>query len=387
LRARGTGVRRLELRAFGAPEVIRLVDDEAPPEPGPGEVRVRVEASSLAFTDTLIRRNLYPVLKLRLPLTPGYDFIGRIDSVGPGVARWRVGDRVADLIQTGGNTTHLVRPAATLVAVPQRLDATRAEPLVLSYLTAHQALFREAEAKRGDQVLVYGATGAVGMAALDLCRAFGLPAVGVASARRERIVNGLGAAFVAYDEPDSAGKLDRLARERKGFRVIIDAARGEALSSVMSRLAPDGRLVVLGFSAPFRDARRNGRQQPGLMARLGFAFDFLRIKWLASWPGTSRRISFYDIVQRRVRRPDDFRDDLTTLFDLLEDGRISPRVQTVFRLDEAVEAHRLIESGRVVGRLVLDLASPIGDGGGGVAYPRAESRKTAATALRDAVRG
>ena len=352
--------RRLQIEAFGGPEVIRLVEDAALPQPGAGEVRIRAEASSLVFTDMLIRRNLYPVLKLALPLTLGYDVIGHIDGVGPGVTRWRIGDRVADLVQLGGNATHLVRPADTLVAVPQALDATRAEPLILSYMTAYQALFREAEVKPGDPVLVCGASGAVGLAALDLCRAFGLPAVGVASARRERAVTGLGAAFVAYDRADAAAELDRLSRHFGGFKAILDAARGEALSSVMARLAPGGRLVALGFSAPFRDARQAGLAQPGLLARLGFAVDFLRIKWLSSRPGAARRVGFYDISGRRARHPQQFQDDLSTLFALLEAGRIAPRIQRVFGMEEAVEAHRLIEAGQVEGRLVLDLASPAG---------------------------
>ena len=353
-------VRRLEIGAFGGPELIRVVEDAALPAPGPGEVRIRVEASSLVFTDMLIRRNLYPVLKLTLPLTLGYDLIGRIDGVGPGVTRWRLGDRVADLSQTGGNATHVVRPAATLVPVPPGLEATRAEPLILSYLTAYQALFREAEAKPGDPVLVCGASGAVGLAALDLCRAFGLPAVGVASARREPAVTGLGAAFVAYDAAGAAGTLDRLSREHGGFMAILDAARAEALSSVMARLAPGGRLVALGFSAAFRKAYRTGDASPGLFARLRFAFDFLRIKALSLRSGASRRVTFYDISGRRTRHPQDFEDDLSALFSLLEAGRIAPRIQHVFGLEEAVEAHRLIESGQVEGRLVLDLASPVG---------------------------
>ena len=350
-----SAVRRLEIQAFGGPEVIRLVDDVELPQPGAGEVRIRSEASSLVFTDMLIRRNLYPVLKLTLPLTLGYDVVGRVDGVGPGVTRWRIGDRVADLSQIGGNATHLVRPAAMLVAVPEGLDATRAEPLILSYMTAYQALFREAEAKPGDPVLIYGASGAVGLAALDLCRALGLPAVGVASAKRQQAVTGLGAAFVAYDEADAAGKLDRLSREFKGFKAILDAARGEALSTVLARLAPGGRLVALGFSAPFRNAYRAGHAQPGVLARLGFALDFLRIKWLSARSGAARRVTFYDISARRSRHPGEFQDDLSTLFGLLEAGRIEPRIQRVFGLQEAVEAHRLIEAGRVEGRLVLDL--------------------------------
>ena len=348
-------VRRAQVEVFGGPEVIRVVEDPVLPEPGPGEVRIRVEASSLVFTDMLIRRNLYPVMKPSLPLTLGYDFIGRIDGLGPGVTHWRIGDRVADLTQVGGNATHLVCPVDRLVPVPNGLDATLAEPLILSYLTAYQALFREAEAKPGDPVLIYGASGAVGSAALDLCRAIGLPAVGVASAQRESAVKGLGAAFVAYDEADAAGKLDRLTQDFKGFKVILDAARGESLSAVRARLARDGRLVALGFSAAFRKAHKAGRTSPGLLARLGFAFDFLRIKGQSSPPGLARRVTFYDISQRRVSHPGWFHDDLSTLFKLLEAGRIAPRIQRVCGLAEVADAHRLIEAGQVEGRLVLDL--------------------------------
>ncbi len=356
-------LRRLEISQFGGPEMIRLVEDAALPQPGPGEVRIQVEASSLVFTDMLIRRNLYPVLKLSLPLTLGYDFVGRIDALGAGVTHWHIGDRVADLIQLGGNATHLVRPADRLVAVPPGLDATRAEPLVLSYMTAYQALFREADAKPGDSVLICGASGAVGMAALDLCRAFGLRVVGVASAMREPVVTSLGAAFVAYDGPDAARKLDCLSREVGGFKVIVDAARAESLAAVMARLAPQGgRLVALGFSAAFRNACKAGDDSPGVFARLRFALDFLRIKWLSSRPGSSRRVVFYDISGRRQRHPKEFEDDLVTLFALLKASRITPRVQRVFGLTDAVEAHRLIESGQVEGRLVLDLTLPTGGG-------------------------
>jgi NADPH:quinone reductase-like Zn-dependent oxidoreductase len=350
-------VRHLQIAAFGGPELIQLVEDAALPQPGPGEVRIQVEASSLVFTDMLIRRKLYPVLKLRLPLTLGYDGIGRIDAVGPGVTRWRIGDRVAELTQLGGNATHLLRPAATLVRVPEGLDATRAEPLILSYLTAYQALFREAQVQPGDPVLIHGASGAVGLAALDLCRAYGLAAVGVASARRERAITERGATFVAYDRAGAAEELDRLSRDVGGFKAILDAARGEPLATTMARLAPGGRLVALGFSAAFRDAHSAGKAQPGRWARMRFAFDFLRIQWLASRAGVSGRVTFYDISGCRARHPDWFEEDLSTLFALLEAGRISPSIQRVFRLDGAVEAHRLIEAGQVEGRLVLDLGS------------------------------
>ena len=179
-------------------------------------------------------------------------------------------------------------------------------------------------------------------------------------------MTGLGAAFVAYDEADAASRLDRLSRDLNGFRAILDAARGEGLSTLLARLAPGGRLVVLDFSAAFRRAHEAAGAPPGLMARLGFAADFLRIKWMAGRSGASRRVTLYDVSAQRARHPDWFEHDLSTLFDLLGEGRIAPCVQRVFGLEDAIEAHRLIEAGQVEGRLVLDLTSEVrrSDGAG-----------------------
>lgn len=348
-------VRRLEVPAFGGPETIQLVEDAFLPQPGRGEVRIRVEASSLVFTDMLIRRNLYPVLKLKTPLTLGYDVIGHVEALGDEVTSCKPGDRVADMTQIGGNATHVVLPAAGLVPVPETLDATRAEPLILSYLTAYQALFREAEVTKGAKVLVYGASGAVGLAALDLCRTFGLRAVGVASGRRRAVVMEAGAEFVAHDSPDAAAQLDGLARERGGFDAILDTARSEPLSVVLRRLSPNGRFVALGFSAAFRGAGGNVAGLAGLLGKVKLGIEFVRIKSMAAKSRTSKRVSFYDVSGRRAAFPERFREDLVILFNLLADGRIAPRVQRVFTIEEAREAHRLIEAGQVEGRLVLDL--------------------------------
>ncbi len=171
--------RRVRFAAFGGPEVLEVVDD-ALPHPGPGEVRVRVEASSVQFTDTLIRRGIYPGLSEKPPLTPGYDLVGRVDEVGEGVDAWAVGDRVADLCQWGGNARFVVRPAAGLVAVPEAVDATAAVSLVLSWLTAYQAAFTVGRLQPGERLLVIGGNGAVGQA----LEAYRRPLPNVAFGRR-----------------------------------------------------------------------------------------------------------------------------------------------------------------------------------------------------------
>ena len=347
--------KRLEVNSFGGPEVIRVVEDEKMPEPGPGEACIRVEASSLVFTDMLIRRNLYPVLKLTLPLTLGYDLIGRVEAVADNVTTVSPGDRVGDLTQIGSNATHVVRPVEGLVPVPDALDATQAEPLILSYMTAYQALLREGQVPEGGKVLVYGASGAVGNPALDLCGALGFTAVGVASQRRKKGVTDRGAEFVAYDGPDASGHLDRIAREHGGFDAILDVARGEPLYTVLARLKPKGRFVALGFSAPFRQGGASPKGLSGLLGKLRFGLEFLRIKWLSSRKNRPQRVIFYDISGRRAAGPQEFKTDLMALFDMLAAGSIAPRIQRVFTLDNAKEAHELLEAGAVEGRLVLSL--------------------------------
>ncbi len=348
--------RRLIVEAFGGPEVVRVVPDASAPTPGVGEVRIRVEASSLVFTDMLIRRDLYPVMELKLPLTLGYDLIGRIDAVGEGVTAFSPGDRVADLTQIGANADYVCRPAEGLVAVPDGLDAVQAEPLILSYLTAYQSLLRFGKAARGDTVLIYGASGGVGLAALDLCRALGINAVGVASAQREALIRGYGARFVAYDNPNAARQLDQIAREIGGFAAILDPARGERLGIVLARLKPRGRFVAAGFSAALRRAKGQFTGLTGLIGKIGFGLQFLTVKIKAARSRKTGRVLFYDISETRQKNPDWFHEDLTALFGMLSESAIHPLVEGVFKIDEAAEAHRRIEAGDVQGRLVMDLS-------------------------------
>ncbi|WP_373513394.1 alcohol dehydrogenase catalytic domain-containing protein, partial [Persicitalea sp.] len=121
--------RRVIATAFGAPDLIRIINETSLPEPQTGEVRIRVEASSVVSTDTFIRRGLYPFLSVEPPFTLGYDVVGVIDKVGEGVTGFQPGLRVADLSQIGGNADYCIRPATHLVPVPDRIDPAEAVSL------------------------------------------------------------------------------------------------------------------------------------------------------------------------------------------------------------------------------------------------------------------
>ena len=122
--------RHIQIARFGGPEVLDLIEETALPEPGPSDVRIKVSAAGTGFTDAFIRRGRYPDFKGPLPFTPGYDLVGTIDAIGPGVPEERIGEAVADLCVIGGYSQYAVRPAATsspfqMALIPPRLFAFR----------------------------------------------------------------------------------------------------------------------------------------------------------------------------------------------------------------------------------------------------------------------
>jgi hypothetical protein len=174
--------KHIRISRFGGPEVLELVEETDVPDPGPGEVRVKVLAAGTGFTDSFIRRGRYPDFKGPLPFIPGYDIVGIVERTGPDVTAVREGEMVADLCVVGGYTQYAVRPARLLVPVPDGLDPAGAVSIPLGYLTAFQMLVRYRHLPSGATILVIGASGTVGTALLDLARHFGLKAIGTCSA-------------------------------------------------------------------------------------------------------------------------------------------------------------------------------------------------------------
>ena len=146
--------RVVQVRRFGGPEVLEVVD--APlPTAGRGEVRVRILASGLEYTDVVIRRHLYPQTMLRRPpFVLGYDVVGEIDQIGEGISGFQLGDRVADLTVLGSNAAYRTLRPSDLTRVPAGVDAAEAAALTLSWVTAYQLLHRTARVRQGQRVLV-----------------------------------------------------------------------------------------------------------------------------------------------------------------------------------------------------------------------------------------
>jgi NADPH:quinone reductase-like Zn-dependent oxidoreductase len=208
--------RVVRVSRFGDPGGLEVVD--APlPIAGRAEVRVRVLASSLNYTEVLIRRHLYPqTIRLRPPFAMGYDVVGEVDQIGDGVRDFQIGDRVADMTVVGSNADYRTLRADDVARVPAGVDAAEAATLILSWTTAYQLLHRSARVPRGQRVLVQGAAGAVGQALLVLGRLAGLELWGTVRGEQMVLVRDLGGTPIDYQHEDFTRVLP------SGFDLIVD---------------------------------------------------------------------------------------------------------------------------------------------------------------------
>jgi len=337
---------------FGGPEVMELVENPTLPEPGPDEVRIKVLAAGTGFTDIFIRRGRYPDYKGPVPFTPGYDIVGIVDKVGPGVTSPSEGEMVADLCVVGGYTQYAIRPARFLVPVPDGVDPAEAVCIPLAYLTAFQMLTRYHQLALGATILVISASGTVGTALLDLARHFGLNAIGTCSAANMSVVESFGAKAIDYRDGDFVEAVRDLTAEQSnghhgcaGVDAAFDAIGGAHFGRSFACLGPGGLLVGYGSQS-----MADGRE--GLLsAGLGLAHLYL---WGAlSFLYSGRRAIWYSITSRRTKKPEEFKADMATLFGLLRDGAIHPVVIDRLPLASAREVHTRIESGGLGGKIVL----------------------------------
>ncbi|MFE2111415.1 NADP-dependent oxidoreductase [Kitasatospora sp. NPDC059463] len=292
---------------FGGPEVLRVtaVPD---PVPGPGEVRVRVYAAGVQPVDLAIREGRAPAgVEVAPGLIPGNEFAGVVDRLGEGVRDWAVGDEVLGFRLLGCAAELVTADAARLVRKPAGMPWEHAGALSASGQTAHLAL-TELKAGEGDTVLVHGAAGGVGTVAVQLARAWGATVIGTASERNHGYLRELGAIPVAY---------------------------GEGLVGRVRAVAPRG--VDAAFDAAGRGA---------LEASVELVADRARIGTVVDYPA-ARRLGVLGIRGERTAAR------LAGLVGLWEAGALRLEIADTFPLGRAADAHRLVGTGHVRGKVVL----------------------------------
>ena len=360
--ARPERMKRVVVDHFGGPEVLKVVEEEVP-RPGPGEVRARVLAAGVSFTDSQLRAGTYLGVP-KPPFTPGYEFVGVVEEVGSGCSRLREGDRIGALTVWGADAECVCVPEANAVEVPDDLDPAEVLSLVFTYMTAYQLLHRTARVKSGETVLVHGAAGRVGTAVLELGRVAGLRMYGTCSAADCAVVERIGAVPIDYRSQDFVAFVREL--PGKGVDVVLDGLGGKTSLRSFRALRPGGRLVVYGHYATLSNGHKSRRAW---------------IEWytttatVALWGLLSprRRVSAYRIQKLREghqvlpvsggrpappvgggpRDPEWFREDFHALIELLRRGEIHPVVAERLPLTEARRAHEMLERSAAKGKLVL----------------------------------
>jgi NADPH2:quinone reductase len=328
--------RYISIKEFGGPEVLGLVTEERLPEPNYGEVRVKVQATSINFTDTLIRRGIYPDVKEKPPITPGYDMVGIVDKLGDGVTDFTEGQKVAELTVIGAYSEYIILPAKQLVHVPHNVTAVEAVSMILSYVTAYQMLTRSARVKEGSKILIHGAGGAVGSALLQIGSILKLKMYGTASVDQHDFLKEFDCKPIDYKSENFVSVVNDL--EPNGLDAVFDPFGGDHFKRSIKTLNKKGKLVAFGAY--------NAKTQMDLIK------SFLRVQiWnFTPWmPSTN----FYSIGSWHKKHHDWFESDLKKLFVLLSENKLKPLVSKTIKLEEVVEAHELIEKGGLKGRLII----------------------------------
>jgi len=304
------------------------------PEPGAGQVRIRIEAASLNFPDLLIVQNKYQ-MKPPLPFVPGSEYAGVIEAVGDGVKHLQPGQRVACLSGTGGFGTHTLAPAALCMPLPESFPAVDAAAFIMIYATSYHALIDRAQLKAGETVLILGAAGGVGTAAIQIAKAAGARVIAAASSDDKcALCAQLGAdATINYSlHTPQAGLRDEIKRltDGKGPDVIYDPVGGDFAEPAFRSIAWRGRYLVVGFaSGPIPSLPLNLTLLKGASIVGVFWGDFAR------------------------REPQANAAMMQTLATMYAKGQVKPLVDQTLPMSELPKAYAIMGSRSVKGKLVM----------------------------------
>lgn len=340
--------KRIVVTHYGGPDALEVLEEDCP-EPKPGQVRVKVLAAGVSLPDIIAREGFHPETP-PVPFTPGWDLVGTVDRLGPGVTGIEPGQTVAALPISGAYAEYVCLPQRELVPVPSGLDPAEAVSLVLNYITAYQMMHRSVHVQPGQRVLIHGAAGGVGSALLQLGHLAGLEMYGTCSSQRATAVSELGAIPIDYRNLDFVTEILRLTTD--GVAVIFDGIGGSNAWRSRQALRPGGKVVVYGFTSKLSSGRMTsnrsgGRHRYREAAVLG---KYVIASWLL--PGRKRLIP-YSIQTLKRLKPTQFRQDLLTLLDLLRDQKIKPLIARRFPLTEARQAQELLGKEGVIGKIVL----------------------------------
>jgi NADPH:quinone reductase len=325
-------MRAIGCAAFADPPVLRLGDLPIP-SPGPGEVRLRVRAAGVNFADTLMVRGKYQA-KPEFPFVPGMEMAGEIDGLGVGVSGFAVGTRVLATAEHGAFAEFAIARASDTVVIPDAMDYATAAAFPIVYGTAHGGLLWRANLQAGESLLVLGAAGGVGLAAVEVGKAMGaIVYAGTSDDARGRKAMAHGADTAINYATEDLRNVARTLTHDKGIDVVFDPVGGPAFDAALRAIAWEGRIVVVGFAAG---------HVPQIPANL------LLVKNAAA-------LGFFWGSYRR-HDPARVQASLATLIGWWQQGKLKPHVDARFKLADAVTALAHLTDRKGTGKAVIEIA-------------------------------
>lgn len=314
---------------YGPPELL-VIEELPSPQPGPAEVVVTVKAASVNFPDVLIIQNKYQ-FKPPLPFSPGSELAGVVKEVGSGVSGWKPGDRVIAFTTYGAFAEEVKTEAARLLPLPAGMDFVHGAAFLLTYATSEHALRDRGALKAGESLLVLGAAGGVGLAAIEIGKALGARVIAAASSEEKlRVCREHGAdATINYGSEDLRKRVQVLT-EGRGVDVVYDPVGGAYTEAAFRSLAWRGRLLVVGFAA-------------GEIPKLPLNLPLLK--------GAAAVGVFWGDFARR--EPQAFAESVRQLARWYGEGKLRPHVSQTLPLEKAAEALKLLASREAKGKIVL----------------------------------
>lgn len=322
-------MRAILCESYAPPDKLKVVERDIP-DPGSGEVLVKVEACGLGYVDALMVAGLYQI-KPSLPYVPGNEVAGVVERVGEGVERLQAGQRILATPPGGGLAEYVCVDEHRCTPIPDALSFEAAASFQVNYCTAFHGFGHCGHLKEGETVLVLGASGGVGMAAIDVAKAMGAFVIAAASTgeKRDACIAAGADAVVNYSASDWRDELKKVLGERP-LDMVYDPVGGDYAEPALRSLAPGGRFLVVGFAAG---------EIPRLPANLVLLkrCSIVGVNWgghIAANPAESRRV-------------------LAALLDWIASGRIRPRAGERFGLDEAGDAMKRMLDRKAIGKIVI----------------------------------
>ncbi len=323
-------MRAIEIAEPGGPEVLRPATRPVP-EPGAGEILIRLAAAGVNRPDALQRAGAYPPPAGASDL-PGLEGAGTVAAIGPGVTRWKPGDAVTALLPGGGYAEYALTHQDHALRLPAGYDMIRAAALCETHFTVYSNVFMRGGLTAGESFLVHGGSSGIGTTAIQLARALGARVFTTAgSAEKCARCVALGAErAINYRDEDFVSAV-REATDGRGVDVILDMVGGDYVARNVKALAPDGRLVMIAFLA-------------GPVQQLNFAQVMVRRLTLTGSTLRPQSVQAKAMIARELRRH---------VWPLLDAGTIGPVIDSTFPLEQAARAHERLESSAHVGKIVL----------------------------------